>query len=164
MLPHRLVYGSYPDVVTHLGDETIILDQLTESYLYKDILEFDKIHKPDKLMKLLQALAWQIGSEVSFNELAQLCECGKSGAYDTFFLSSYKCGSVYGYDTGSALAHCVDVQHLLFCNPVVFVHGLFFHKGQHRVAAAYSEQAYAEEGEEEFEEIFHKLPSEQIVY
>lgn len=73
MLPHRLVYGGYPDVVTNPGDETVILDQLTESYLYKDILEFDKIHKPDKLMKLLQALAWQIGSEVSYNELAQLC-------------------------------------------------------------------------------------------
>ena len=73
MLPHRLVFGCYPDVVTHPGDETVILNQLTESYLYKDILEFDRIHKPDKLMKLLEALAWQIGSEVSFNELAQLC-------------------------------------------------------------------------------------------
>ncbi len=74
MLPHRLVYGSYPDVVTHPGDETVILDQLAESYLYKDILEFDKIHKPDKLTKLLQAIAYQVGSEVSFNELAQLCD------------------------------------------------------------------------------------------
>lgn len=73
MLPHRMVFGSYPDVVTHLGDEVAVLRELTESYLYKDILEFDKIHKPEKLMKLLQALAYQIGSEVSFNELAQLC-------------------------------------------------------------------------------------------
>ena len=73
MLPHRMVYGCYPDVVTHPGDEVDILRELTESYLYKDILEFDKIHKPDKLMKLLQALAYQVGSEVSFNELAQLC-------------------------------------------------------------------------------------------
>ena len=73
MLSHRMVFGSYPDVVTHLGDEVAVLRELTESYLYKDILEFDKIHKPEKLMKLLQALAYQIGSEVSFNELAQLC-------------------------------------------------------------------------------------------
>lgn len=73
MIPHRMVYGSYPDVVTHQGDEIAILRELTQSYLYKDILEFDKIHKPDKLAKLLQALAYQIGSEVSFNELAQLC-------------------------------------------------------------------------------------------
>ena len=74
MIPHRMVYGSYPDVVTHQGDEIAILRELTQSYLYKDILEFDKIHKPDKLAKLLQALAHQIGSEVSFNELAQLCD------------------------------------------------------------------------------------------
>ncbi|MBR1688159.1 MAG: ATP-binding protein [Prevotella sp.] len=73
MLSHRLVYGSYPDVVTHPNDETTILRQLAESYLYKDILEFDKIHKPEKLMKLLQALAYQVGSEVAFNELARLC-------------------------------------------------------------------------------------------
>lgn len=73
MLPHRLVFGCYPDVVTHPSDEVDILRQLTNSYLYKDILEFDKIHKPDKLMKLLQALAYQVGSEVSYNELAQLC-------------------------------------------------------------------------------------------
>ena len=73
MLPHRLVFGCYPDVVTHPSDEVDILRQLTNSYLYKDILEFDKIHKPDKLMKLLQALAYQVGSAVSYNELAQLC-------------------------------------------------------------------------------------------
>lgn len=73
MIPHRMVYGCYPDVVTHQGNEIAILRELTQSYLYKDILEFDKIHKPDKLAKLLQALAYQIGSEVSFNELAQLC-------------------------------------------------------------------------------------------
>ena len=74
MIPHRMVYGSYPDVVTHQGNEIAILRELTQSYLYKDILEFDKIHKPDKLAKLLQALAYQVGSEVSFNELAQLCD------------------------------------------------------------------------------------------
>ena len=53
MIPHRIVYGSYPDVVTHQGNEVAILRELTQSYLYKDILEFDKIHKPDKLAKLL---------------------------------------------------------------------------------------------------------------
>ena len=73
MVPHRMVYGSYPDVVTHPGKEVAILRELTESYLYKDILEFDRIHKPDKLTKLLQALAYQVGAEVSYNELSQLC-------------------------------------------------------------------------------------------
>ena len=73
MLSHRLVYGSYPDVVTHPGEERLILNELADSYLYKDILMFDKIKKSDKLVKLLQALAFQIGSEVSYNELAQTC-------------------------------------------------------------------------------------------
>ena len=73
MVPHRMVYGSYPDVVTHPGKEVAILRELTESYLYKDILEFDRIHKPEKLTKLLQALAYQVGAEVSYNELSLLC-------------------------------------------------------------------------------------------
>lgn len=73
MLPHRLVYGSYPDVVVNAGDERDILNELADSNLYKDILMLDKIKKSDKLVKLLQALAFQIGSEVSYNELAQIC-------------------------------------------------------------------------------------------
>lgn len=73
MLPHRLVYGSYPDVVNNLGEEREVLQQLADSYLYKDILAFDKIKKNDKIEKLLQAIAYQVGSEVSFNELSQTC-------------------------------------------------------------------------------------------
>ncbi len=73
MLPHRLIYGSYPDVVNHVGDEREILQQLADSYLYKDILSFDRIKRNEKIVKLLQAIAFQIGSEVSFNELAQTC-------------------------------------------------------------------------------------------
>lgn len=73
LLPHRMVFGSYPDVVVHQGDERMILGELADSYLYKDILSFDKIKKSDKLVKLLQALAFQIGSEVSYNELSQTC-------------------------------------------------------------------------------------------
>lgn len=73
LLTHRLIYGSYPDVVNNIGDERIVLNELADSYLYKDILMFDKIKKSEKLVKLLQALAYQIGSEVSYNELAQTC-------------------------------------------------------------------------------------------
>ena len=73
LLAHRLVYGSYPDVVNNAGDERVVLTELADSYLYKDILMFDRIKKSDKLVKLLQALAFQIGSEVSYNELAQTC-------------------------------------------------------------------------------------------
>lgn len=73
LLTHRLIYGSYPDVVNNIGDERIVLNELADSYLYKDILMFGKIKKSEKLVKLLQALAYQIGSEVSYNELAQTC-------------------------------------------------------------------------------------------
>jgi predicted AAA+ superfamily ATPase len=73
LLPHRLVYGYYPDVVSNPGLENEILRQLADSYLYKDVLSWEHIKKGDKVMKLLQALAFQVGSEVSYNELGQLC-------------------------------------------------------------------------------------------
>ena len=73
LLPHRLIYGFYPDVVNHPGNEKEILKQLSDSYLYKDLLMIDQIKKPSALVKLLQALALHIGSQVSYHELAQIC-------------------------------------------------------------------------------------------
>jgi predicted AAA+ superfamily ATPase len=73
LLSHRLVYGYYPDVVTHAGTEKATLRQLSDSYLYKDILMWEQIKKPEKLVKLLQALAYQVGSQVSYSELGQIC-------------------------------------------------------------------------------------------
>ncbi len=73
MIPHRLVYGYYPEIVTHPGEEKELLKQLSDSYLYKDILMWEQIQKPDGLLKLLQALAYQVGSQVSYNELGQMC-------------------------------------------------------------------------------------------
>lgn len=70
LMPHRLVFGYYPEIVTNAGSEKDILKQLTDSYLYKDILMWERINKPDKLVRLLQSLALQIGNEVSYNELA----------------------------------------------------------------------------------------------
>ncbi len=72
MIPHRMVYGYYPEVVSHPGDERSILKELSDSYLYKDILSLDSINKPDKLVRLLKALALQIGSQVSYNEVGTL--------------------------------------------------------------------------------------------
>ncbi|MBQ7211632.1 MAG: ATP-binding protein [Muribaculaceae bacterium] len=72
LLPHRLVYGSYPEVVTSSGDEQAIITGLANDYLYKDILTLEGIHKADKLVNLVKALAYQIGSEVSYNELSRL--------------------------------------------------------------------------------------------
>ncbi len=71
MLPHRLVFGYYPEVVTNPGNEKVILKELCDSVLYKDILSLDSIGKPDKLQRLLQALAYQVGAQVSYNELGR---------------------------------------------------------------------------------------------
>lgn len=70
-LETRLIYGSYPDILNHANDARELLRMLTDSYLYKDILATDNLRKPDVLDKLLRALAFQVGSEVSYNELAQ---------------------------------------------------------------------------------------------
>lgn len=72
LLNHRLVYGYYPEIVNNPGEEEVRLKQLSSSYLYKDILTWERIQKPDKMERLVQALAFQLGNEVSFNELGQL--------------------------------------------------------------------------------------------
>lgn len=71
MLSHRLVYGSYPEVVNNPGREKEILKFLTDSFLYKDILMMEGLKKPAKIVALLQALAFQTGNEVSYNELGR---------------------------------------------------------------------------------------------
>ena len=73
LLSHRLVFGSYPEVVSNFGNEKDVLKELINSYLYKDILKWERIRKPDKIVKLLQALAFQIGNLISYNELGQIC-------------------------------------------------------------------------------------------
>jgi len=71
MIPHRLVYGCYPEIANNPGKEKEILKQLTDSFLYKDILMIEGVKKPAKLISLLQALAFQTGNEVSYNELGR---------------------------------------------------------------------------------------------
>ncbi|MBQ8969351.1 MAG: ATP-binding protein [Bacteroidaceae bacterium] len=70
-LDNRLIFGSYPDILNYQTEVRETLTNLTGSYLYKDLLEIEGIRKPALLEKLLVALALQIGSEVSYNELAQ---------------------------------------------------------------------------------------------
>ncbi|MCX6269343.1 MAG: ATP-binding protein [Bacteroidetes bacterium] len=72
MLHHRLVFGYYPEVVMNPGNERSVLKQLADSYLYKDILVWENIHKPERMERLIQALALQIGNEVSFHELGKV--------------------------------------------------------------------------------------------
>jgi predicted AAA+ superfamily ATPase len=71
LLETRLIYGSYPDVLNHRDDARAVLSNLSGSYLYQDLLSLEGIRKPALLEKLLVALALQMGSEVSYNELAQ---------------------------------------------------------------------------------------------
>jgi predicted AAA+ superfamily ATPase len=71
-LEMRLIYGSYPEVAT-MQDDSLRkrhLISLTGSYLFKDILALENIRDSDKLKKLLQLLAFQVGKDVSHNELA----------------------------------------------------------------------------------------------
>lgn len=76
-LEHRLVFGYYPEVVSRPGEETGILKLLSDSYLYKDLFALEKIKRPALLEKLVRALALQLGSEVSYNEIAQLIGADK---------------------------------------------------------------------------------------
>lgn len=77
-LETRLLFGMYPDVIAQIGDEKETLRQLSSSFLYKDLLSFSGIRKPILLEKLLTALALQIGSEVSYNELSQLLQIDRA--------------------------------------------------------------------------------------
>ncbi len=71
LLEQRLIYGFYPEIVTHSGQQQELLLELTNSFLYRDIFSLENIKKPINLERLVQALAFQIGQEVSINELAQ---------------------------------------------------------------------------------------------
>ncbi len=70
-LESRLIYGSYPEVIVNKGDSVRkdYLREIVSSYLYKDILELEGVRHSDKLARLLQLLAFQIGKEVSYTEL-----------------------------------------------------------------------------------------------
>lgn len=73
-LEQRMIFGFYPEVVKAFGnqDKERVLRELTSSYLYKDILEFQEIKNSSLIYSLLKALALQVGSEVSYSELSSL--------------------------------------------------------------------------------------------
>ena len=70
-LPQRLLYGYYPEIVSQPQDAERLLRFLSDSYLYKDIFLFRGLKKPEKMLELLKLLAWQVGSEVNYNELSK---------------------------------------------------------------------------------------------
>lgn len=72
LLPQRLLYGAYPEIVTTVGlsDKRELLHHIVNSYLYKDLLMFEEIRKSQKLLDILKLLAFQIGQTVSILELS----------------------------------------------------------------------------------------------
>ncbi|MCP4652894.1 MAG: ATP-binding protein [Candidatus Omnitrophica bacterium] len=68
-----LVFGAYPEVVTAESkiDKIRIIEEISQSYLFKDILQLDKIRNSKILLDLVRLLAFQIGNEVSLSEIAK---------------------------------------------------------------------------------------------
>jgi len=78
ILEKFLIFGTYPEIITKENDVIENLKNLTTSYLYKDILQFQNLKNPEVLERLLQALALQIGNEVSYNELSSIVGVDKN--------------------------------------------------------------------------------------
>lgn len=78
-LENYLIYGAYPEVLTsnNNNDKKEYLSELMNSYLLKDILELENIRNSNQIFLLLKLLAFQIGNEVSFNELSNSLEISK---------------------------------------------------------------------------------------
>lgn len=73
-LEQRLIYGNYPEIITHPIDAKEHIKLIANSYLYKDLFLLDQISKPVLLQKIVKALALQVGSEVNYNELSKLIQ------------------------------------------------------------------------------------------
>lgn len=121
LLEQILLYGTYPDVINlpNQQDKIRFLNELTTAYLYKDVFELATIKYPEKLRKLLQLLAFQAGSEVSLNEIANSLDINRATvenyidllekAFVIFRLSAFsrnlrkeinKMDKIYFYDLG----------------------------------------------------------------
>lgn len=71
-LERMMIYGLYPDIYLHPGDSAQeLVEEIKSAYLFKDILAYEDIRNSEALTKLLQMLALQIGSEVSYSELSR---------------------------------------------------------------------------------------------
>jgi len=118
-LETRIIFGSYPDIINTAGNENELLSELISDYLYKDVFTLKEIRKPELLDKLVKAIAYQIGHQVSYRELSVLLKADKETieryinlleeAYIIFKLPSYsanlrnelkKSKKIYFIDTG----------------------------------------------------------------
>ncbi len=119
LLEKRIIFGMYPEIVEKPDEAEVLLKSLAASYLYKDVLQYQSLRRPEVLEKLLTALALQIGSEVSYTELANLLGVNKDTvanyiqllekAFVIYRLSPFsrnlrseltKLRKIYFYDTG----------------------------------------------------------------
>ncbi len=131
MIEHRLIFGSYPEIVVKQDEEKELLKLLAGSYLYKDLLTLDQMKKPVLLEKIVRALALQIGSEVSYHEIGQLVGADNETvekyvslleqAFVVFRVPALsrnvrneikKGKKIYFYDTGVRNAVIVNFSHL----------------------------------------------------
>jgi hypothetical protein len=120
VLEQRILFGMYPEILDKSqAEQTSLLKNMAKSYLYKDIFNYQGIQSPELLEKILQALALQIGNEVSYNELAATVGADKKTiesyiqilekAFIIFRLNPFsrnlrkelkKLRKIYFYDTG----------------------------------------------------------------
>lgn len=133
ILERRIIFGMYPEIIKDESNIEEQLKSLAQSYAYKDVLEYQNIKNPEVLEKLLQALALQIGNEVSYNELANTVGVDKNTvagyirileqAFIIFRLGPLsrnlrnelkKLRKIYFYDTGirNALINNLNPSHL----------------------------------------------------
>ncbi|MEQ1746226.1 MAG: ATP-binding protein [Saprospiraceae bacterium] len=78
-LENWMIYGLYPELlaIENAEKKKRYLQEITHSYLYKDILTLANIRYPEKLRQILKLLAWQIGNLVSVNELAKTLQLSR---------------------------------------------------------------------------------------
>ncbi len=100
LLENRMIYGMYPEIVTEPGDAKRTLITLTNNYLYKDLFAYKGIKKPDIIQKLVRALALQLGSEVSYNELSNLLGVDKN-TVENYINLLEKCFIIFRLDSFS---------------------------------------------------------------
>jgi predicted AAA+ superfamily ATPase len=103
-IEEMLVYGAYPEVINAPDQisKQKKLEELVSSYLLKDILSFDRLKSPEVLLKIVKALAFQVGSEVSLTKLAK--DVGESdhkkvGRYIELLEKSFIIKKVHAFST-----------------------------------------------------------------
>jgi hypothetical protein len=100
-LEDYLVFGSYPEVATAKSwrEKKALLAQIRDSYLYKDILELENIKNSKKIPDLLRLVAYQIGKEISLQELGNSLNLSKNtvGRYLDLLEKSFVLVNVGGF-------------------------------------------------------------------